>query len=145
MKKIFAVIGLALVMALTLDAQNIAISPGTPVQTLSFRADSIKATDTNWVAFYAPYTMNVLAVQVVASAVDTGQAGTGAGSFKLYKYGTSTAIVQDSMSAAHSVKSKSPSSSTTAKLAKGYIYKISWTITDAARLDDVIMLLHYTQ
>ena len=143
MKKIFVVIALMVGLSMTLQSQTFSVTPSAPVYAMSFKADSIKATDTNWVSFYAPANMYVQAVHVVASVVDSGASGSGAGSFKLYKYGTSTAIVQDSVLTAHTVVSGSPSSAAAGKLTKGYVYKVSWTMTGSERLDDVTVIIWY--
>ncbi len=143
MKKIFALIALAVLLSVTAKAQTFNVTPSIPVFPMAFRADTLLATDTNWVQFYAPVNMYVQAVQVVASKADSGTSGSGAGVFKLYKYGTSTAIVQDSVTAANSVKSASPSSSSTAKLTKGSVYKISWTQSGAEKLYGIILIIWY--
>lgn len=130
----------------TVFAQNIPVSPSVPVGVMTFRSDSVNATDTNWVAFYAPYTMNVLAIQAVASAtIDTGASGIGAGTFTLYKLGSAAAIVKDSITAVGVVKSVKPISSTVGKLTKGSIYKIKWELAANEAIRKLTLLLHYTQ
>lgn len=143
MKKIFAVIALSVCMLSALHSQTISVTPSNPVYAMEFRADSVTATDTNWVSFYAPFNMYLAEVQAVAAIADSGSGGTGCGSFKLYKYGTSTAIAEDSILTAHTVASDAPSSSTTSKLTKGSIYKVKWTLPSGERLDDVTLIIWY--
>lgn len=145
MKNFLLVILLVLGLSFSASAQTISVSPSTPVNVMTFYLDSVYATDSSFAVFHVPFNMNILAVQAVATKVDTGSSGTGAGVISLYRYGTSTNIVSDSVVGAHAVMHEAPATAALGKLVKGGIYKLKTVQALSKKMWGLVVSVWFTR
>lgn len=149
MKNYLLMVVLVLSMAVSMQAQTIPVSSSQNVHVMMFQQDTTTAVDTTRWIFYAPFKMTVVGMHAIASYADTGAASP-AGIIKLYKYGTSTTLIADTVTAANTVAYDRSISAATGvnltpvTLSKGSYYKIGKTLGSSDKLYNLRVFLFYT-
>lgn len=77
LKSLFILAALVVLGVSTARSQTLSYSGSVPIETYSFRADSLVASDTAFAEIYLPYKIRVMSLQAVACTVDTGAATPG--------------------------------------------------------------------